>query len=219
VSEQLVLPLGHRAALGREDFLVGEGNKDAVAWIDAWPAWRAAGLVVFGPHGSGKTHLAEVWRARCAAPIIQSIDIAGDPQTILGGARQIVIEHDDAPIDQVAVLHLHNTLAAQGGHTLWLARRPVREWSIGLADLRSRLMALPAVTMSAPDDALMAAVLIKLFSDRQLDVEPALIDFLIRRIERSLAVAARTVELLDQAAMSQGRRITVPLARALLGSV
>jgi chromosomal replication initiation ATPase DnaA len=211
------LDLGHRAALGREDFLVAPSNHDAVAWIDLWPDWPAPGLVIFGPEASGKTHLAEVWRSLSGAERRNIADIGGrDVPAILADARALVIENADRGADERAFLHLFNYLAAEGGSMLLTALVPVSQWKVQLPDLRSRLAALPAVAVRPPDDALIEAVIVKQFADRQVRVAPDVIAYLVPRLERSLAAVRVVVAGLDEAALAGQRPITIPLAREVL---
>lgn len=196
-SRQLALPLPHRAALGREDFLVAPCNADAVAWLDRWPRWPSGGLVVWGPPGCGKTHLGEVWRLR-----------AGPDDLLLDDAAAIP--------DERALLHRLNYARERGASVLLLSREPPSRWGVALADLRSRLLALSAVAVGAPDDALLAAVLIKLFADRGVAVGDDVISFLIARMERSFAAAGRLAEALDWAALAERRPVTQALARRVL---
>jgi len=194
---QLALPLPHRTALGREDFLVAPCNAAAVAWLDRWPDWPMGGLAVWGPAGCGKSHLGEVWRARA-------------------GADHLLLDEADRIDDERALLHRLNYVRERGLATLLLAREPPSRWSVGLADLRSRLLALPAVAVGGPDDALLAAVLAKLFADRGVAVGDDVISFLLARMERTFAAAGRLAEALDRAALAERRPVTLPLARRVL---
>jgi chromosomal replication initiation ATPase DnaA len=220
MTRQMLLDLGHRATLGREDFLVAPSNRDAVAWLDLWPNWPAPGLVIYGPEACGKTHLAEVWRARSGAHLVTPEDIAGrDAPAIVEGALSLVIEHADRGTDERALLHLFNYVAAQGGSLLLTANTPPTQWRLALADLRSRLQALPAIAVGAPDDALIEAVMVKQFADRQVRVSPDVIAYLVPRLERSLASVRAVVAALDAAALAERRAVTVPLARQVLDRV
>ena len=208
---QLVLDLGHRPALGREHFLVAPSNEAAVGWLDRWPDWPAPALLVHGPPGCGKSHLVEAWRARSGASVER------DPAR-LGEARVRVLALDDADrMSERDLLHLYNIVAEARGQVLLTAPRPPALWEVRLPDLRSRLLAAPSVAIGAPDDALLGAVLVKLFADRQLQVGAEVIDWLLRRIERSFAGARDAVARLDAAALVLKRPVTVPLAREVLG--
>lgn len=219
---QLPLPLGHRAALGREDFLVAPGNQEAVAWLDRWPDWPAPAVVLHGPPGCGKSHLAQVFAATSGARVIKgSPDLILDPPAVLDGVRAVVIDDADRALEagmaEGSLFHLYNAAKEAGRHLLLTARRPVAAWGIRLPDLASRLNAAPAAAISPPDDAVMAAVLIKMFSDRQLRIGTEVIAYLLRHMERSFAAARAVVEAADRLSLAERRNITVPLLRRLLG--
>ena len=214
---QLALDLGHRTARNAEDFLVTPSNRDAVLWLDRWPDWPAPALVIHGPAGCGKTHLAHVWRARSdARSIAPEALAAAAPDELLGASRNAVIDGADTAADERGLLHLYNMAAERGGALLLTARQPPSRWNIALPDLRSRLLAAPAVAVAAPDDGLIGAVLVKIFRDRQLRVDDGVVDFLIKRMERSFDAAGRIADALDRAALEGGRKISIPLARQVL---
>lgn len=217
MSEQLPLELGHRPALGRDDFLVSDSNGEAVRWIDIWPDWPAPGLVIAGPQASGKSHLSQVWRARSGAIAVDRAALAepGAPAR-LAAHRNVAIDDADQLRDERNLLHLYNLIAEAGGSLLLTAAEPPARWAVTLADLRSRLSALPVVEIRAPDDALIQAVLVKLFADRQLRVDPDLVTYLASRLDRSLVIAANAVDILDRAALSARRALTIPFARETL---
>ena len=220
MSTQLPLDLGHRRpALDRDAFLVTAANAAAVAWIDRWPAWPTSALVLQGPPGSGKTHLAGVWRARAGAGIIAGAELAAAlVPTLLEAGPTLVVEAAEVAPEQ-PLLHLYNGIAERGGHLLLTSTQPPSRWGIGLADLRSRLNALPVAEIAAPDDLLIRAVLVKLFADRQLAVTAELVEFVGLRIERSFAAAQRVVAALDAASLVAQRRITIHLAQQILQEI
>ncbi|RJF83904.1 DNA replication protein [Azospirillum cavernae] len=221
---QIPLDLGHRTAMGCEDFLVASSNADAVAWLDRWPAWPAPALTVYGPAGCGKTHLGHVWRTRSRAVIAngETLDQADLPG-LLASANAVVVEDADRvagkPAREEALFHLYNLAREQNGHLLLLSRKAPSRWRARLADLRSRIKGAPAVEVDAPDDALLAAVLVKLFADRQLRPGLEVITYLLTRMERSLDAARRVVAALDHASLAAHRRVTVPLAREVLAAL
>ncbi len=213
---QLPLDLGHRPALGRDDFLVTPSNAEAVAWIDRWPAWPAPGLVLEGRSGAGKTHLAQVWRGRAGAGLIEGGDLtAAMVPALLDQGRNLVVERAETAPDE-PLLHLYNAMAESGGCLLLTSAAAASRWPIRLADLASRLRALPVASLHPPDDHLIRALLGKLFADRQLVVGAEIIDFLLNRMERSHDAARHLVAALDQAALSRRRPVTIALAREIL---
>jgi chromosomal replication initiation ATPase DnaA len=218
MTGQLSFSFAHRPAYGREDFIVASCNEAAVGWIDRWPDWAGKGLVLHGPPGSGRTHLAHVFRRRSGAAMPDAALLATTAlPSLLAGARCAIIDDAERAPEQ-PLLHLCNMISEQGGHVLLTAAEPPARWGIRLADLRSRLLALPTVSLALPDDALLGAVLLKLFSDRQLSVRPDLVAFLLGQMERSIDAARRLVAALDAAALAEKRPITIPLARRVLGT-
>ncbi len=221
-TAQLPLDLGHRPALGRDDFLLAPCNEVAVSWIDRWPDWPGVAMALHGPPACGKTHLCHAWRARSGAVEVTPAALAVDePRELLGTALAIALEYADTALatGQLAeerLLHLYNLIDEQGGHVLLTGRTPPARWPVELPDLRSRLRAVTAVGMAPPDDALIEAVLVKLFADRQLRVDVNVVRFLVTRMERSFAAVRNIVAAMDHAALVDGREITVPFARRVL---
>jgi DnaA regulatory inactivator Hda len=218
MSAQLPLALPHRPALGGNDFLVADANRAAVAWLDAWPDWPSPGLVVWGEAGCGKTHLAATWLLRASGVRIapHRLTIAAVPE-LLGDAKAIVLEDVDREVpEQVAWLHLYNSIAERRGHLLMTARAAPARWQIALPDLASRLRALAAVEISAPDESLVEAVLVKQLADRQMRVPVETVRYIVTRLDRSLAAVSNIVAALDAASMASKRPATVPLAREVL---
>lgn len=214
---QLPMALPHRTALGRSDFLVSASNAEALFWLDRWPQWPLGALLLHGPESCGKTHLAHLWRERSGGRIIGGAELAERdlPSLVVAGKRGLAVDDADRA-SEPPLLHLYNACREEGIGLLLTARRPPALWPIALADLRSRLLARLAVEIGAPDDTLLAAVLVKHFADRQLRVAPEVVRYLLARMERSLAAAAALAERLDAAALAAGRPVSVPLAREVL---
>jgi chromosomal replication initiation ATPase DnaA len=214
---QLTLDLPRRTALGRCDFLVSNSNAAAVAWIDRWPDWLSQALVLHGPPGCGKTHLLHLWSKRSSAVIVagERLDDEEVARLVAAGRHRVAIDDADRASER-ALLHLHNSCLECRGSLLITARRPPASWHVTLDDLGSRLRAMLAVGVGLPDDALLAAVLVKQFADRQLRVAPEVVAYLIRRLERSFAAAADITAQLDAGSLRTGSAVTIPLARSLL---
>ncbi len=225
-ASQLALDFDHRPSLGGEDFLIAPPNAEAVRWLDAWPDWPGPALVIFGPGGSGKTHLAQVFQAKSNARRVTAAELGeSQPPQYLGDAPAAILEDADAIMDdggggtEEAVLHLYNHLAESGRHLMLTAKQPPARWGIGLKDLASRLNTASQAGIGAPDDALIAAVLVKQFADRQLKIDADLISFMLTRMERSFEAARAMVAAIDALALEQRRNITVALVRQVLDQI
>jgi len=214
---QLPLDLGHSPGFSRDDLVVSAANAQAASLIDRWPAWPAPVVLLAGPAGSGKTHLAAIWREHAGAVELSASDISthvGD----IGATPVLIDDADQGRLDQDGLFHLINTVRGAGSHLLLTARSFPAAWGVTLPDLASRLKAAATVEIEEPDDLLLAGVITKLFADRQVEVDPHVVQFLVRRIERSLSTAIRVVDRLDRAALEQKTRITRTLAAETVGA-
>ena len=220
MTEQLVLDLGHRSARGVEDYLVAPCNQDAVAWLDRWPDWPGPALALHGPAACGKTHLAHIWMNRSGAQLLSAGELSELAlDRVMAQGHNVIVDDAGSGIDERALLHLYNMIGEAGGNLLLAGRMPPSRWMVGLADLRSRLNAAPAVAIGRPDDALIGAVLVKLFGDRQVPVDGEVLAYVLARMERSFAAARTLVAALDRAALAAHRRITIPLAREVMAAL
>jgi chromosomal replication initiation ATPase DnaA len=214
---QLTFDLPGRIALSRADFLISDSNAAAIGWIERWPNWPSRALALHGPAGCGKTHLAHLWCAQTAGVIVPGETLNEELVARLVLERRHRIAVDDADrASELALLHLYNFCMETRGGLLVGARQPPASWTVMLPDLDSRLRSVLAIGIGLPDDALLGAVLVKHFSDRQLHVTPEVIAYLLRHMERSFAAAAEMASRLDLASLRDRRAITVPLARQLV---
>lgn len=217
---QLTFDLPRRIALSRTDFLISDSNAAAIAWIDRWPDWPSRALALHGPAGCGKTHLVHLWCAQTAGVIVSGETLSEEVVARLVSERHLRIAIDDADrASELALLHLYNFCMETGGGLLVAAHEPPASWTVVLPDLDSRLRAVLAIGIGLPDDALLGAVLVKHFADRQLRVAPEVIAYLLTHMERSFAAAADMASRLDVVSLRDRRAITVPLARQLVSEV
>ncbi|HEY4473320.1 MAG TPA: hypothetical protein VGN21_19260 [Stellaceae bacterium] len=216
---QLVIDLPPRPAHGRADFLVSECNRAALERIERWPDWSGGRLVLYGPQGSGKSHLARLWCAQSGARYVAGRDLASELPLADGALPPAMVVDDAEAASERALLHLYNSCAEAGTALLVVNRNAPAAWPIDLPDLASRLRAMPAVGIDMPDDALLAAVLVKHFADRQLRIAPSVIGYLVPRMERSFAMAASLAARLDELGLAGGRSIGLALARQALAEL
>jgi chromosomal replication initiation ATPase DnaA len=214
ISEQLALAFSHEAASGRDDLLVTGSLEAAVSIVDEWPNWPSPVVVLAGPAGSGKSHLAKIWQEISGAISIHPT--AGSSAARNGEQHPVLFEDADRRgFDDTELFHTINTVRENKTTLLMTTRDWPANWDVALPDLRSRLKAVTVVEIGEPDDELLTQVLFKLFADRQLFLDDKLISYIVTRMERSLDTAQMIVERLDTLALSRGTRIT----RALAGEV
>ena len=217
---QLAFALPHAESFGRDDFLEGPVNAAGLALIDSWPEWPNRIMWLAGPEGSGKSHLAAIWAGEAGArsTTASALTAAAVPATLATGA---LVVHDlkSKEFDEHALFHLMNLAREESAFVLLTGREPPVALDIELRDLRSRLRAVPVVSLRPPDDQLFRALIVKFCADRQLTVDESVVSYLATRLERSPAAARHAVELLDSEALRQGRPVTRALAAELLRNV
>ena len=220
MSAQLVFDLAAAPALGREDFLVSPANGMAVRMLSDRSRWPDRKLLLVGPRASGKSHLSGIWADESGAWRLTGGDL-GDETGPAGGPAAVLVDDADLvagrPVAEALLFHLHNRVLSEGGFLLMTASAPPSAWGLRLPDLLSRMEATSRAVLAPPDDALLAALLVKLFADRQLSVAPNLVSYATSRIDRSFAGARDFVARLDALALATGRPVTRALAAVLLG--
>jgi chromosomal replication initiation ATPase DnaA len=211
------LALPHAERLTRDDFLEGPANEAGLALIDSWPDWPNRIMLLVGPEGSGKSHLAAIWAELSGARSTSAYALTADsvPGALATGAL-VVDDLKPQGFDERALFHLLNLARQDEAYVLMTARIPPSAFEVELRDLRSRLRAVPVVTLLPPDDLLLRALIVKFCADRQLVVDESVVSYLTSRIERSYTAARQAIELLDTEALRLGRPVTRALAAELL---
>jgi DnaA regulatory inactivator Hda len=224
-SQQYILDLPYRKALDRQDFIVGDSNLEAVSWIDRWPAWPEAALIIVGPAGSGKSHLAAVWQQKTAAVSVQPgwarraiADIANE---FSGRALLIDCLEDfvQSRSGETFLFHLINYARSEQANLLFLSQTPPAHLQLELNDLRSRLLAMSTVPIVQPDDDLVHGLYAKLFADRQLKVSGEVVNYLLAHANRDFPAIQKLVASLDALSLSKKRAVTVPLVKSVLADL
>lgn len=217
MARQLAFDLPVKTALGREDYFVSPANALAVAALEDWRRWPGAMMMLVGAKGSGKTHLAHVWAADVGARFLTADDLRAEDVIDAISAQPVIIEDIDGPdLSEEALFHAYNIARSSGQPSLMTASVHPAHHPFALPDLASRLRSVPLTELSAPDDQLLQAVMLKQFADRQLAVPPSLLPYLLGRMERSFAAAQAMVATLDRAALAEGRAVTRALAARVL---
>lgn len=220
--QQLTLELPHRPALGKEDFLISPCNQEAVKLIDLWPRWNFFAVCIYGSEGCGKTHLANVFSNKVSMltnypykiPTIKAQQLKLETVHELFQQNSCLIVEDlNNNINEEAMFHLYNLYRNEGGNILFTSLQAPARLNFKLKDLQSRMNIIPSAEIKAPDDELLSSLLIKLFMDRQLNVSPEIINYLLNNMERSFAYARKIVAQIDRLSLSRKRAVSIPLIK------
>lgn len=223
MANQLILDLAlPPPTYAREEFVVSDGNREALAWIDRWPDWPAPALSLSGPPGCGKTHLGRIWAALSGAAVMTGPDLEGksvpDLVDLAASSPTIVLEMAERAPER-GLFHLYNLMRERRGHLLLISPEPPARWSIALPDLASRLRAAPAVAVAPPDDELLGSIILKQLADRQLHAGAGVVQYLVSHMERSGETARHVVAALDRRALTERREIDRRLAADVLADI
>jgi len=213
VNQQLILNLRSLPSMGRNDYFVSEVNKEAVTWLDAWPNWTTFGFIVCGPLGSGKSHLAQVLKTLSHGDIIEAKDISNKNIDQLSEKKCLIIENIELFTSETLLFHLYNMLLENKNNLMLTSKITMSQISFELPDLKSRLLSIPQVNIGFPDDSLLKNLLIKQFLDKGIIVEIDVIDYLIKRIDRSFEAISKLVSQIDFKSLEKAKKITIPFIK------
>ncbi|MAC40363.1 MAG: DNA replication protein [Pelagibacterales bacterium] len=213
VNQQLILNLRSLPSMGRNDYFVSEVNKEAVSWLDSWPNWTTFGFIVCGPLGSGKSHLAQVLRTLSHGDIIEAKDISNKNIDQLSEKKCLIIENLESLTSETLLFHLYNMLLENKNNLMLTSKFNMSQINFELPDLKSRLLSMPQVNIDFPDDRLLKNLLIKQFLDKGILVEMDVIDYLIKRIDRSFEAISKLVAKIDFKSLEKAKKITIPFIK------
>ncbi len=214
MGDQLSLKLEHPERFDRAFFIRSASNEEAARRLDGWPTAAGGVLALIGPAGAGKSHLAAMWRARVGATAVTAERLSAEGAQGLYGP--LLFEDADRAAHGEALFHLLNRAERGAASLLMTGRTPPAAWRAEVADLRSRLNAVPVIEAHEPDDAVLRGVLVKLFRERNIRPSPELLTYLLTRIDRSAPAAEAVVAALDEAAAAEQRPVSRALARLVL---
>jgi len=213
VYQQLILDLRSIPSMGRNDYFVSDVNKEAVTWLDAWPNWTTFGFIVCGPLGSGKSHLAQVLKTLSHGDIIEAKDISDQNIDQLAQKKCLIIENIELLTSEALLFHLYNMLLENKNNLMLTSNLTIPQISFELPDLKSRLLSMTQVNIGFPDDRLLKNLLIKQFLDKGILVEMDVIDYLIKRIDRSFEAILKLVSKIDFQSLEKAKKITIPFIK------
>ena len=213
VNQQLILNLRSLPSMDRNDYFVSEVNKEAVSWLDSWPNWTTFGFIVCGPLGSGKSHLAQVLKTLSHGDIIEAKDISNKNIDQLSEKKCLIIENLESLTSETLLFHLYNMLLENKNNLMLTSKFNMSQINFELPDLKSRLLSMPQVNIDFPDDRLLKNLLIKQFLDKGILVEMDVIDYLIKRIDRSFEAISKLVAKIDFKSLEKAKKITIPFIK------
>lgn len=217
MAAQYAIDLAHAPSYRREDFLIGESNRAACIYLDQWRQWKEPVTLLVGEAGSGKTHLAAIWQKDSGALAVEASRLQEVLPQLLESTTPFVVEDAGEGVDEEALFHLINHAKRHSALLITSSTLP-EAWQINLPDLASRLGAAMLVRLATPDDELLQAIGMKMFSDRQLRLSAEVFHYLLRHSERSVSALRGWVERIDRAAMAEQREVTIPFIKSILTS-
>ncbi|MFV0626780.1 MAG: DnaA ATPase domain-containing protein [Alphaproteobacteria bacterium] len=222
MAKQLPIEFEYKPYYDREDFIVSDNNHEAITFIDSWPNWQSFAVCIYGPRGSGKTHLANIFVETIykhttyaqKIPFINAQDVKLEtPHRLFEESKFLVVENLSENVNKEALFHLYNLYRNEGGNILFTSEKAPARMSFGLADLQSRLNSIPSIEIKEPNDELLSMLIIKLFADRQINTTPEVVSYLINNAQRSFAYIKELIKEIDNISIAKKRAVTINIAK------
>tara|TARA_B100000686_G_scaffold348403_1_gene439366 strand:+ start:1036 stop:1695 length:660 start_codon:yes stop_codon:yes gene_type:complete len=215
-NKQLILNLRTLPAMNRNDYFVNVTNSEAVEWIDMWPNWPYFGFIVYGSKSSGKSHLASVLKSISKGKMISAKNITKNNIEEFSNINCLIIENFEQLVFENAFFHLFNMCKENNNKIMLTSAVSPSKIEFKLPDLKSRILSLPSVELKFPDDELLKNIILKQFLDKGVKVEKEVIDFLLKRVDRSFDSIYNLVSKIDFASMEKSRKITIPFVKKFI---
>ena len=219
MNDQLILKFPKNLVFKKEDYYVSQSNQEAYDFIVSWPKWIKRIVNIYGPTGSGKTHLASILKNKTSYLQINSNELNEKIFTRYKTKEALIIENLDEKISEKLLFSLWNIALQDNKYFLITSRKPINSYKFKLNDLISRVNSSLIIGINLPSDDLISVILAKNFSDRQIQVEKKHIDYIIKRIDRSYEKISQFVTTLDKYSLKKGSSFSLKLIKEVLNMI
>ena len=212
MNDQLILKFPKNLVFKKEDYYVSQSNQEAYDFIVSWPKWIKRIVNIYGPTGSGKTHLASILKNKTRCMQIESKDLKDKIFLEFKTKEALILENLDEKISEKLLFSLWNHALQDNKYLLIPSKKPISLYKFKLKDLKSRV----SIGIKLPDDDLISVIIAKNFSDKQIKVEKKHIDYIIKRIDRSYEKISQFILTLDKYSLKKGTPFSLKLIKEVL---
>ena len=216
MSDQLILKFPSHQAYKKEDFYVSPSNQEAYDLINSWPKWIKRTVNIFGPSGSGKSHLASILKSKTSYLQVEGKNLDDEIFFKFKIKESLIIEDLDEKVSEKLLISLWNTILQDNKYLLITSKKPINSFKFKLRDLMSRVTSSIIIGINLPSDDLISVILAKNFSDKQITVEKKHIDYIVKRIDRSYEKISQFILTLDKYSLKKGRPFALKLIKEVL---
>ncbi len=216
MSNQLILKFPSHQAYKKEDFYVSPSNQEAYDFINSWPKWIKRTVNIFGPSGSGKSHLASILKSQISSLQIEANNLNDETFFKFKTKEVLIIENLNASVSENLLFSLWNVALQDNKYLLITSTKPISSFKFKLRDLISRVTSSLIIGINLPSDDLISVILAKNFSDKQIKVEKKHIDYIIKRIDRSYEKISQFILTLDKYSLKKGSPFGLKLIKEVL---